>query len=430
MALSDILSGIMGAGKDLVMTGGQVDLQKVIPLLGVGASLTGLTDAQQRPTGYQGGIPDYTATREVVPQTFDPDRRPGSGGQRYFTDTQYTASGNMQSKFPTAAELAQQNATNPANDWNNFLSTLAGLSRPSSSGGSGGSGGSAGGGSGVTNKTGGAADAGWMEESQNFSDDKWRDIMDVWAAQNPNATKAQVDNALLEFGVPSRLYGYAYSKSGVVNNPAASQGLGAATADTGFVTPGAPTGPGGADLYGMLQETIRYAPSAGSAGGSNVSKQEVDQIWDLAKTLGLSIPQITELVNMNMPGAGITAGQVVDAIRWAAPDEADTYLQSIGGSYDPTKRYASGGIAQGARYLRGATDGMADKIPAAIDGEDPAALSHGEFVVPADVVGHLGNGNSEAGAKVLYDMMDRIRMSRTGRKEQAPPVNPRKLLPA
>lgn len=80
-------------------------------------------------------------------------------------------------------------------------------------------------------------------------------------------------------------------------------------------------------------------------------------------------------------------------------------------------------------YLRGATDGMADKLPAHIDNNQPAALSHGEFVIPADVVSHLGNGNSDAGAKKLYQMMDRIRMDRTGTKKQGRQINPDKYMP-
>jgi len=91
---------------------------------------------------------------------------------------------------------------------------------------------------------------------------------------------------------------------------------------------------------------------------------------------------------------------------------------------------AAGGIAGLAppRYLRSATDGMADKIPASIDGRDPAALSGGEFVVPADVVSGMGNGNSDAGAKNLYAMMDRVRKARTGTTKQAPAINPDKML--
>ena len=97
------------------------------------------------------------------------------------------------------------------------------------------------------------------------------------------------------------------------------------------------------------------------------------------------------------------------------------------GDYD----FARGGrinMAKG-RYLQGNTDGMADKIPARIGQKQPAALSHGEFVVPADVVSHLGNGNSDAGAKKLYQMMDRIRVARTGNKEQGKQINPDKFMP-
>ena len=86
------------------------------------------------------------------------------------------------------------------------------------------------------------------------------------------------------------------------------------------------------------------------------------------------------------------------------------------------------GLAQG-RYLQGETDGMADEIPAQIGEDQPAALSHGEFVIPADVVSHLGNGNSDAGAQKLYDMMDKIREARTGTKEQGKEINPDSFMP-
>lgn len=97
----------------------------------------------------------------------------------------------------------------------------------------------------------------------------------------------------------------------------------------------------------------------------------------------------------------------------------------------PIKAAAGGvmGLAKG-RYLNGPTDGMADKIQTSIDGKDPAALSHGEFVIPADVVSHLGNGNSEAGAQRLYDMMDRIRKARTGNSKQGKQINSDRYLPA
>jgi len=83
----------------------------------------------------------------------------------------------------------------------------------------------------------------------------------------------------------------------------------------------------------------------------------------------------------------------------------------------------------GGTYLQGSTDGMADKLHATIDGNQPARLAHGEFVIPADVVSHLGNGNSDAGAKQLYKMMDRIRQARTGNKKQGKEINPEKFTP-
>ena len=113
--------------------------------------------------------------------------------------------------------------------------------------------------------------------------------------------------------------------------------------------------------------------------------------------------------------------------------EVDGKLVPRPGSGAPPINAAEGGImslgmAQG-RYLGGHSDGMADKVPANIDGRRPAALSDGEFVVPADVVSHLGNGNSNAGAKRLYEMMDRIRGARTGNTKQGKQINPNKFLP-
>jgi len=79
-------------------------------------------------------------------------------------------------------------------------------------------------------------------------------------------------------------------------------------------------------------------------------------------------------------------------------------------------------------FLGGITDGMTDEIPASINGEQPAALSDGEFVIPADVVSHFGNGNSNAGAKLLEKMMAEIRDDSTGSKKQRKQINPQKYI--
>lgn len=86
--------------------------------------------------------------------------------------------------------------------------------------------------------------------------------------------------------------------------------------------------------------------------------------------------------------------------------------------------------ARGGRMLKGPGDGMSDSIPASISGKRPARLADGEFVVPADVVSHLGNGSTDAGAKTLYRMMDKVRTARTGNKKQGKQINARRFVPA
>jgi hypothetical protein len=108
--------------------------------------------------------------------------------------------------------------------------------------------------------------------------------------------------------------------------------------------------------------------------------------------------------------------------NWASGDSGNARGGLIG--------LARGGSTGQPRFLAGGTDGMADKIPATIENKQPAKLGHGEFVIPADVVGFLGSGNSEAGAKVLYSMMDRVRKHAHGSNKQIKPANLKKTLPA
>ena len=110
-----------------------------------------------------------------------------------------------------------------------------------------------------------------------------------------------------------------------------------------------------------------------------------------------------------------------------ATDEVGNPNNFVGG----VATMANGGIASVGQgyYLGGATDGMADLVPASINGQQEARLSDGEFVIPADVVSHLGNGNSDAGAKQLHGMMDTVRKARTGREEQGIQIDPSKFMP-
>ena len=122
-------------------------------------------------------------------------------------------------------------------------------------------------------------------------------------------------------------------------------------------------------------------------------------------------------------------GQQLAPIRAAEDAAALAALQEP--VQEPAQQMAAGGIARlrRGRFLDGDTDGMADEKPAMINNEQPAALSDGEFVIPADVVSHLGNGNSDAGAKVLEDMMAKVRKARTGSTKQGKEINPKDFLP-
>jgi hypothetical protein len=111
-----------------------------------------------------------------------------------------------------------------------------------------------------------------------------------------------------------------------------------------------------------------------------------------------------------------------------AGEQAMTQAQTLGYADGGLTALKSGGEPGG--YLDGAGDGMSDSIPATIEGKQPARLADGEFVVPADVVSHIGNGSSKAGSKRLYAMMDKVRHARTGNKKQGKQIKPEKYMPA
>jgi hypothetical protein len=96
-----------------------------------------------------------------------------------------------------------------------------------------------------------------------------------------------------------------------------------------------------------------------------------------------------------------------------------------GTNTDSSSNYARGGLIElvgGGKVARGPGGGMDDLIPTTIDGQRAAALSDGEFVIPADVVSMMGDGSSNAGSKRLYDLVREIREAKTGRGQQASPI--------
>ena len=156
-------------------------------------------------------------------------------------------------------------------------------------------------------------------------------------------------------------------------------------------------------------------------------------------------------------GGGFGGGLIQQLMQQRQQAQPTVSTQTIGGMMDPymppqpqtqigtsspqsdIAQYAMGGItdlggySDGGRLLRGPGDGVSDSIPASIGGRQPARLADGEFVVPARIVSEIGNGSTEAGARKLYQMMDRVQHARSktvGKKQVAKNTRAEKLLPA
>lgn len=168
-------------------------------------------------------------------------------------------------------------------------------------------------------------------------------------------------------------------------------------------------------------------------GGQNQEDPEGMMLPDMGRFDATMQPNVLPRLDQQRPQGYAEGGHAKGRKKIDRMDDPYTFAayQSGRGLYDAAvQNFAQGGIGGQPRFLSGGGDGMSDSIPATINGRDPARLADGEFVVPADVVSHLGNGSSKAGAQQLYAMMDRVRQKRTGKKRQAPQMNPKKMMPA
>lgn len=336
---------------------------------------SGLLDPKIPQTGYAGGIPDYEIARRQVPvatgieqlnQTvrpmgaapmaaddtgstgraiplmYDPNRRPGSGGRRYFTDLEYV---------PTGRDLGEDKAV----------------------------------------------DSGAMTAAQTRQDQQAYDLLRQNVGNLAREERTQKTDELPLMAGPMPAKGSFEAGGRVSGNRFAK------AADEFFKSRGERR------FFAGAMPEVRQA----SMEARNASPEEVEEI---VKNMKL------DLMREYFPDEYKQKGY--DPRAYKAPANPK--------SFGNDRKMAQGGITalKKGKYLNGNTDGMADKVPATIDGKQPAALSDGEFVIPADVVSHLGNGNSDAGAKVLEQMMARVRKERTGNKEQGKEINARNMLPA
>jgi hypothetical protein len=220
-----------------------------------------------------------------------------------------------------------------------------------------------------------------------------------------------------------------------------------------FAMGGVTVAPGSVASGGVAPADLTNQVPSGIQSLANqygVSQQDLQQ--GLSALQGLGIRKAadgglmqTGPANVNFMGEDMYPQSQIHRSYYATPTQMPTSAQQVAASYEPntnpltgqlTANMASGGVtdlgsySDGGRMLKGPGDGMSDNIPATIGGKQPARLADGEFVVPADVVSHLGNGSTDAGAKQLYSMMDKVRQARTGNKKQGKEINPKKYLKA
>jgi hypothetical protein len=136
----------------------------------------------------------------------------------------------------------------------------------------------------------------------------------------------------------------------------------------------------------------------------------------IAAATGMSIADVYKKIKKAKPVEAVADTSVTgqnDGGGGGGGDMADGGLAAMarGGM---AQQFNLGDYSDGGRLLRGPGDGVSDSIPASIGGKRPARLADGEFVVPARIVSELGNGSTEAGARKLYAMMDRIQKARRG----------------
>lgn len=185
------------------------------------------------------------------------------------------------------------------------------------------------------------------------------------------------------------------------------------------------TSPDGSQKIMSPDGTMSYIDAQGNIAGQDTSSPlsilADSLLGNTSDTDGIASP-------MKAAGGGLMSIQPTIGNQYNTDPTNSVQMFAYGGM-------AHGGISSlgsysdGGRMLKGPGDGMSDDIPASIAGSQPARLANEEFVIPADVVSHLGNGSSEAGAKVLYAMMERVRKARTGNPKQGKQIHAAKFMP-
>lgn len=407
------------------------------------------------PTGYQGVVPDYTLVRENVLDTYDPDRVPGSRGQRYFSDfafvpsayTAPTATGQTITRNDPQISAVRQTLFDQANVGPDSLraQNYARMGKEAPD-------------------IGDRGPTGIDSVLQLPTSDQINYSM---APSVPNVEDLNItDMSQPQFFGNGVVYvpGYGvvnyYDEASLLNYLAfrdgnlgtgEESGQGTEETDTqgGQTDTGAEAGapPAREDTPAEEEPTPppeeerpadAYGNVADSESPFNFTDAPADQTTYANKDeiRNIAIDDGSGLRRIAVPFGRLTDNQREQLIRLSVEEpnldvRARQTYELLKGFFGLKNAQAQGGVTSlmGGGYLSGSTDGMADMIDASIDNTQPAALSDGEFVIPADVVSHLGNGNSDAGAKELYAMMADIRKDRTGTTRQGKQIDPSDYLP-
>ena len=206
---------------------------------------------------------------------------------------------------------------------------------------------------------------------------------------------------------------------------------GIAALDAGPTAAPEVTGPSAGDYGGPTAAPEVTGPSAGDYGGPSAAPEAAaPEAAPEAAAPEAAAPEAAGPESAGSESAGSDGG---DGGGDGGGGEGEANGGMVG-QYSQGGLGSLGGYSDGGRLLRGPGDGVSDHIPATIGrGRQPARLADGEFVVPARIVSELGNGSTEAGARALYKMMDRIQANRrktTGKNSVAVDSKARKYLPA
>jgi hypothetical protein len=410
--LQSIWNSLGSAAKALFMTDGKVDWTKLGSIAGGLYGYNQAKDFDMSGVGFQGTIPQLAAARAQVPYQYDAERRPGSYGRRYLSDMYYAKPEDMAKIQQQALEQARGIAALQRTDGTmstaiapGGITPFAPAPAPTT----------------PTTPNSGVTPAVTSPTSRARLQEMYQNIL------GREGEQAGLDYWANRFGNEVDASEYAQ-----FINEANKEIVGRYTQPMSI-----------ADLY---QTYLGRAPDAGGAQywqqqfGNEVDAGELQTFLNAAQK-----EQVLNAYGGYRPD--MTVNDLYTNFLGRAPDAggAQYWQQQFGPSIDQNElttflasaqnewrlpRYAEGGEVREPRYLDGPTNGQSDKIQTTIDGEQPALLSHGEFVVPADVVGALGGGNSKAGASALYEMMDRVRQQAFGRKKQMDQIDPNKILPA